>query len=63
MSAGLELQDGDEARRVDKRLVLGPLFVGEKAVVRALGQEVNPRLNARVNPKLGHAPDRLVIKT
>ena len=62
MSAGLELQDRDEVRRVDERLVLGPLFLGEKAFVCALGQEVNPCLNARVNSNLGHAPGRLVIE-
>jgi hypothetical protein len=34
VSAGLELQDGDEVRRVDEGLVLGPLFGGEKPLVR-----------------------------
>ncbi len=63
MSTGFELQDGDEVRRVYERLVLGPLLVGEKTLVRPLGQEVNPCLNARVDPKLGHAPGRLVIET
>ena len=29
----------------------------------ALGQKVNPRLHAWVNPKLGHTPGRLVVET
>jgi len=63
MLTSLELQDRDEVRRVDERLVFRALTVRQATLISALGEFVDALLHGRVNLEIDHAARGLGIET
>ena len=52
---GFELEDRDEIRRVDQRLIFRALAIAKRALVGALSERIDPFLNRQGNLQI-HYP-------
>ena len=62
MKTSLELQDGDEIRCVNQRLIFGALALAERAFVGPRGKGVNPFLHLRINVEINNPAGGLCIE-
>lgn len=62
MTAGLQLQDGDEVSRADQRFIFRALLGGEFAFICAPGECVDPLLDGRRNPQGDDTASGLGVK-
>src|SRR5262249_53294290 len=61
--ASLELEDGNEVRCIDQRLVFGAFAIAECPLISPLSERVDPFLHWRVNLQIDDTTRRLHVET
>lgn len=63
LPAGLDLEDGNEIRRVDQRFVFRTFAIAQSTLVSPFRQRIDPFLYPGVNLQIDDATRRLPIET
>ena len=62
MPLGFKAKDGDKVGGVNQGFVFGPVFSIQVAVVRALGEELDPGLHLWIDSESDETPRRLRVE-